>query len=73
MRQVGIGRPALNVSHLAEPVLHPDYRLQDFILLNAGGVVGQEYIKGKHRLPFSAVCDSDTCEVYDIMTQFLHG
>lgn len=68
VRRVGIGRPELQVAHLAEPVLHPDLRLQDYILLTEGEVIGEEYIKGKHRLPFSAICDSDSCEVYGLVT-----
>jgi len=64
VKRVGIGRPELNISHLAKPVLLPDNRLQDVILLSEGEVVGEEYIKGKHKLPYSAICDSETCEVF---------
>jgi len=63
VREVALERPSLQVAFLRESIRRREKRQVDLAILGPMEVVGEEYLLGDRPLEYSAVCDSEECEV----------
>lgn len=64
VREMGLQRESfLNLGCLKESVKNPHKQLLQIALLGEGEIIGEEFIRSKERVTFSAVCDSEEAEM----------
>lgn len=73
MKEVGLQRPSLEIDFLRDSIRRREKRSVEIALMGPMEVIGEEYLLGDKPLDFSAICDSEECEVYELLTQIRDG